>query len=110
MNKRPKPRPNKPFDGVSCTRYDNGYVRNKVIFTVSGEDLQIRFCAGFAPKRSAVDFFIKEYRQYSALEVIRDINDFHVTEGEKATGEWGRHFEDGILEIWNKLDLPFGWM
>ena len=110
MGRYSKQPPNKPFNGTSCTRYDSGYERNKVEFTVLGEDLQIRFCATLAPKRTTVDFYIVGFRKLTAVTAIRDITKFCVTEGVITSGEWGRHFEDGVHEIWKALELPFGYV
>jgi hypothetical protein len=100
--------PNKPFDGVSCTLYSR-YIMNKVVFTIINEiDLRIRFYCTARPKlQPPVDFFVGNFRSYAAFEVIRDINEFSATPGVKTCGEWGRHFEDGVLEIWHALRLPF---
>jgi hypothetical protein len=110
MSRGSRPPPNKPFNGTSCTRYDNGYVRNKVVFTVIGDDLQIVFCATYAPKKTAVEFYIANINRYTALDTIRDINNFCSSVGVKATGEWGRHFEEGVHEVWRWLDLPLGYI
>jgi len=108
MPKYLKTPPNKPFDGVTATRYDNEYSKNKVTFTILGDtDLWICFCSARAPKRTAVDFFIDSFKRYAAFEVIQNINEFIAMSKVKASGEWGRHFEDGVLEIWHSLGLPF---
>ena len=60
-------------------------------------------------ERPAHDFYIDNFASYTAVDVIRYINDFNATRGIKTEGEWGRHFEDGVLEVWRYLDLPFGW-
>ena len=110
MPKYPKSRPNKPFDGLACTRYDNGYYRNRVVFDIlCGCDLLITFCSTHAPKKTEHEFFVDSFKSYTAVEVIRDINIFNATRGTVTSGEWGRHFEDGLLEIYKALDLPFGW-
>ena len=108
MPKYPKPRPNIPFDGTTCTRYDNGYYKNKVVFSIlHGRDLWIKFCSTHAPKKTLQVFWIDDFADYAAFEVINNINDFNATRGTKTSGEWGRHFEDGILQIWHNLNLPF---
>jgi hypothetical protein len=111
MPSYPKPRANIPFDGTTCIRYDNGYCKNKVVFTVLGaRDLRITFSWTGASRKTAQSFFVDSFASYTALEVIRGINDFNATGKTKAFGEWGRHFEDGVLEVWRALDLPFGWI
>ena len=111
MPKYLKPRPNVPFDGITCARYDVDRIKNKVVFTVLGEtDLWVQFCSGYAPKKTQIDFYIDNFKSYTALEVIREINSFNATKGTKTFGDWGNHFEDGVLEIWRALDLPFGWV
>ena len=111
MRKYPKQRPNVPFDGKTCVRYDGGYYLNKVAFTVLGGcDLWIRFCYAGAPKKTAFDFFVDNFRSYSAVEVMYNISQFNAMSGTEADDDWGRHFEGGVLEIWHTLDLDFGWM
>jgi hypothetical protein len=111
MPKYSKSRPNIPFDGLTGTRYDNGYHKNKVVFNILGGcDLWIRFSWTGKPVKTAVDFYVDSFKSYTAAEVIRDINDFNATQGTKTFGEWGRHFEDGVLEVWHALELPFGWV
>jgi len=68
--------PNKPFDGVSCTRYDADRHRNKVVFTIIEANLSIKFCSTHAPKKTQVDFYVADFKQYTALYVINNINDF----------------------------------
>jgi hypothetical protein len=106
-----RPKPNKPFNGELCIRYDNGYYLNCATFVVlGGEDLWIRFCYGRAPKKTALDFYVDCFRSYAAIEVIQGINGFFAGSGTAAVGKWGKHFEDGILEIWRALGLPFGYI
>jgi hypothetical protein len=109
MPRLPKSRPSTPFNGANCVRYDNGYIRNKVVFTVlGGRDLWIQLCSGRAPKKTALDFYIDCFKSYTAVEVIRDINSFNATRSVLTFGGWGRHFEDGVLEVWSGLNLPLG--
>lgn len=111
MPKIQRPRPNIPFDGKTAVRYDNDYYLNKVVFSVlGGVDLWIRFCNGRAPKKTEHNFFVDSFRTYTAVEVIQNINDFNATSGTNTQGEWGRHFEDGVLEIWHTLRIPLGWV
>lgn len=42
-------------------------------------------------------FILQNYKEYTALEAIRKV-------------DGGRHFEDGILKIWNDNGLDLGWM
>lgn len=109
MPKHRTSRPNIPFNGTNCTRYDNGYVWNKVVFTIAGSvNLQIKFYS--IPSKNMIEFYMANFQNYTAREVIVNINDFNVSKGIITEGDWGRHFEDGILEVWHGLDLPFGWM
>ena len=111
MPKYPKQRPNVPFDGTTCVRYDGGYYYNKVVFTVlGGQDLLIRFSSGHAPKKTAFDFFVGGFKSCTAVEVMYNISRFCAMPGARTDDDWGRHFEGGILEIWKALDLDFGWM
>jgi hypothetical protein len=88
MPKYLKPRPNVPFDGITCTRYDNGYYKNKVTFTILGNcDLWIQFCNDRAPKKTAHDFYVDNFMKYPAIKIIVDINDFNATKGTKTEGE-----------------------
>jgi hypothetical protein len=105
-----KQRPDVPFDGATCTRYDNGYELNKAVFTVDGADLLVRFCATIAPKKTIVDFCIPNFEAHTALSVITNINDYCVTPGIKTVGAWGGHFEGGIHEIWKVRGLPLGYL
>jgi hypothetical protein len=109
MPKFPKQPPNRPFDGEKCVRYNYGYIRNKVVFTIIGNDLHIRFLIT-CRKKNPIDFCVSDFADYTAVEVISRINEFNVTPGVTTTGEWGRHFEDGVIEIWRALDLPLGWI
>ena len=110
MPKYPKQRPNIPFDGKTCVRYDGGYIYNKVVFTVlGGQDLWIRVCSGSAPKKTAFDFFVDNFKSYTAVEVMYNISQFNAMPGTRTDDDWGRHFEDGVLEIWHALNLDFGW-
>ena len=110
MPKYPKRRPNVPFDGKTCVRYDCGYIYNKVAFTVLGDrDLWIRVCSGHAPKKTAFDFFVDNFKSYTAVEVIYNISQFNAMPGTRTDDDWGRHFENGVLEIWHALNLDFGW-
>jgi len=111
MPRYPKPQPNIPFNGITSTRYDNEYVFKKVVFTILGNcDLWIRFIANRRLKLSPIDFYVDNFIEYTAVEVIRHINTFNATPSTKTKGPWGRHFEDGILEIWKAFELPFGWV
>ena len=111
MPKYPKQRPNVAFDGKTCVRYDGGYYRNKVTFTILGDyDLWICFCSGHAPKKTAFNFYVDNFKSYTAVEVMYNISHFNAMPGTKTDDEWGRHLEDGILEIWRALDLDLGWI
>jgi hypothetical protein len=110
MPNYPKSRPNVPFNGVTATRYDNEYTLNKVTFTILGDsDLWVHFCCARKPKKLRLDFFVDNFASYTAIEIIQNINDFNAVPGTKTSGDWGRHFNDGILEIYRALGLAFGW-
>jgi len=104
--------PNIPFDGITCTRYDVGYVYSKIVFTVvDNSDLHILFCERRAPKKTARVFYIKNFWKYTALEAIDQFHSFNMTPETLITaGAWGRHFEAGMFEVWHGLGLPLGYV
>jgi hypothetical protein len=113
MPKYPKTHANTPFNGTTSIRYDDGYIYNKIVFTVvDGKNLSIRFCQSRAPKKYTLDYYIEDFRSLSALDVINNITRFVITPNlTESDGEtMGRHFEDGVLEIWHKLGLSMGFI
>jgi hypothetical protein len=108
MPRYPKPQPNKPFDGATSVRYCTDCRLNKVKFTVLEDcDLWIQFCWGRRPYVTAVDFYIDNFKAYAAFEIIQNIASFGAMRKAVFADDWGRHFEDGVLEIWHALGLPF---
>lgn len=70
------------------------YIYSRIEFFVIDNILYIKITgAGVKVKW----FILENYNQYTALEVINKVN-------------WGRHFEDGILQLWKYEGLRLGWL
>lgn len=77
---------------IKKTKY---YIYSKVEFYIKDNSLYIKI-TGSGVK--AKWFVLENYKNYTALEIIS-----------KYAG-WGRHFEDGVLELWKLNGLKLGWI
>ncbi len=75
------------------TKRARDYFYTKVDFFIKDKNLYIKFTGH---KVKVQWFVLRNFRQYTALEVFKKISD------------GGRHFEDGILTIWKNERLEFG--
>lgn len=73
---------------------EKDYVYTRVEFFIKDDSLYIKFTGH---KTRAMWFVLENFRNYTALEAAKMIIG-------------GRHFEDGILEVWKNERLEFGWM
>lgn len=96
MPKYPKNKKNVPFNGITSIRYDSGYVLNKIVFKVHNTtSLLAIFYSG---NRKCETIEVKNFKDKTALDVLNKYT------------ELGRHFEDGILEIYHYLEIPLGYV
>lgn len=83
---------------------ENGYKYNKIIFEVKGENLIATFKASRETKRlggrdhTAV---LKNFKNKTACEAIQSF-----PTNKDGTCSGGRHFEDGIKQVYYDLCLP----
>jgi len=76
----------------SLVKKDVEYGYSKIEFYIKGNNLYIKL-TGHGTRW----FVLENYSKYTALEVINMVS-------------WGRHFEDGILEIWKREGIKLGWI
>jgi len=70
------------------------YIYSKVEFYIKDNSLYIKITgSGIKAKW----FVLENYSKYTALEVINMVS-------------WGRHFEDGVLELWKLNGIKLGWI
>lgn len=73
---------------------EKDYVYSRIEFYTTDNILYIKM-TGQSVKTKW--FLLEDYKQYTALQVTDIVN-------------WGRHFEDGILELWKSKGLRLGWL
>lgn len=74
---------------------DLNYIYSKIDFYKNGSDLYIFFRSSSAKITSSRWAKISDYSRYTALEIIQKY-------------DLGRHFNDGILKLWNEGELNLG--
>lgn len=79
----------------SLVKEDKEYKYSKIEFFIKNKNLYIKL-SGYKVKTKW--FVLESYGKYTALQIIS-----------KYTG-WGRHFEDGVLELWKLNGLKLGWI
>ena len=79
----------------SLVKKDKEYKYSKIEFFIKNKNLYIKL-SGYKVKTKW--FVLENYKNYTALEIIS-----------KYTG-WGRHFEDGVLELWKLNGIKLGWI
>lgn len=90
LDKRPKELKGlKPIE----IKKERSYAYSTISFFILNNSLYIKL-TGVIGTRWLV---LQNYKEYTALEAIRKV-------------DGGRHFEDGILKIWNDNGLDLGWM
>lgn len=75
------------------SKFDSGYLYTRIDFYVAGEDLFVKLSGRYMPTRWNR---VSHFKQYTALEVMAFV-------------DWGRHWEDGIQELYHKLDIDLGY-
>lgn len=85
-----------PFNGYDSLKRSKSQRPNKIIFSVDDNDLIIKF---YETNKLFATNLIKDFRELTALDVFK-LYDYQT----------GRHFDDGIFEIWDYYHLPFGYM
>jgi hypothetical protein len=81
----------KPF----LVKEDKEYKYSKIEFFIKNKNLYIKL-SGYKVKTKW--FVLENYGKYTALQIISKFYDC------------GRHFEDGILEIWKREGIKLGWI
>ena len=69
------------------------YAYSRAEFFINSGNMYISLSGAGVKK---IWFIISSYKMHTALEILTTVN-------------WGRHFEDGVLDIWHKEGLDFGW-
>lgn len=80
-------------------RKANEYRYNKIIFEVVGNDLIATFCG--QRKKNNIVATLHDFKNKTAVRAIRHHCGPH---------GWGRHFEEGIMQIYHDLGLPLGYV
>jgi len=73
------------------------YLYPRIEFYKKDDDLYIFFRSIFTKRYPSCWCKIKKYRQHTALDIISKY-------------DLGRHFNDGILQMWKSEGLKLGWM
>ena len=79
------------------TKTSTNYLYPRIEFYKNNDDLYMFFRSILAKRYPSRWYKVKNYKQYTALDIIRKY-------------ELGRHFEDGILQLWKGEGLELGWM
>lgn len=73
------------------------YIYPRIEFYKKDDDIYIFFRSALTKKYPSRWCKIKNYKQYTALNIISKY-------------DLGRHFEDGILQMWKIEGLKLGWI
>ena len=87
------------FKGGMLRKGHAEYAYNKIVFKISGSNLVATFYPSFKCGRKVVAT-LKNFRKKTALQALK----YHC-----GPNGWGRHFEDGIKQVYHDLGLPLGY-
>lgn len=77
------------------TKKDSGYRFSSTTFVVIDDTLYVRF---------------KGYKEKSKYLVLNNMSSFTANQVIQSIPNMGRHFEDGIHQVWHDLGLPLGYV
>lgn len=97
MVKYMKTKADVPFKGTSSIKYNNNCIYNKILFNVVGNDLVVSFMRFNERKPRVEPIILSNFKQTTVTDILSQYP------------EMGRHFEDGIFEIWKFFGLNFGY-
>ena len=93
---------NKPFNGTEGVYVGRRYLYSKMKFNIVGDDIKVT-ASGYLLKNRTI--LIEDFKRKTLLEALEEIQAVtHDNEG------LGRHFENGLRDVYHWFDLDFGYM